>query len=334
MFDTIPPQSLPNTTLRLPLRPLELLRKRFAINPLLTLVGVVMCFTLIGALIGIVVDQRIITGVPAWVKPAKFAISIAIYAFTLLWLLTFIQGHRRLARSVANLIAIGMFVEMVIIVGQVIRGTSSHFNVGTPLDGALFSIMGTTITIVALLNVVVAILLLLQRMPDPVFAWSLRLGLLLFIAGMAVAFLMTMPTTAQMAAMHAGASRTIIGAHSVGVPDGGPGLPFLGWSTTGGDLRIPHFVGLHALQVLPLLGWLISRRRSSLLRRGYRVALVWTAGLSYLGLISLLTWQALRAQPLIVPDALTLQALAGLLGATALAVISIVTHARIRAATA
>jgi hypothetical protein len=310
---------------------LTLLRTCFTINPLLTLFGVAMIITSLGTLIGIVVDHRVITGVPAWVKPAKFAISLSIYSFTFLWLSTFIQGHKRLISTVTNIIAIAVIIEMVIITTQVVRGTTSHFNFSTPLDGALFSTMGISIVVFALMHVIVAILLLFQRIPDPAFAWSLRLGLLLFIAGMSVAFLMTQPTPMQMAAAHAGTHMTTIGAHSVGVPDGGPGLPFLGWSTIGGDLRIAHFVGLHALQILPLLGLWISRR-ANMLSMGHRVALVWTVGLSYLGLVGLLTWQALRAQPLIAPDALTLQALGSLLSATVLAIILIFAHAQARAA--
>ena len=328
MFSETLMQPSKETARRERLQPLALLRTCFAINPLLTLVGVLMCFTLIGTLIGIIVDHRVITGMPAWVKPTKFAISVGIYSFTFLWLLTFIQGHRYLIRGVTNIIAIGLFLEIVVIIMQVIRGTTSHFNFSTPFDAAAFSFMGGAIIIITMLNAVVAILLLFQRMPDPVFAWSLRLGLLLFVIGACVAFLMVLPTPAQMAAMHTGAPRTIIGAHSVGVADGGPGLPFLGWSTTGGDLRIAHFVGLHALQVLPLFGWWIARRRSSILCSRHRVALVWTVALSYLGLVGLLTWQALRAQPLMAPDALTWQALASLLSATALAVMIVIAHAR------
>src|SRR5215210_5050943 len=85
-----------------------------------------------------------------------------------------------------------------------------------------------------------------------------------------------------------------------------------GWSTTGGDLRVPHFVGLHGLQTLPLFGYLLALVAPAWLRTSYRVVLVWTAGLSYLCLIGLLTWQALGGQPVISPDARMLVALVAL----------------------
>jgi hypothetical protein len=115
----------------------------------------------------------------------------------------------------------------------------------------------------------------------------------------------------------------------VGVPDGGPGLPLVGCSTTGGDLRVGHFVGIHGLQVLPVVGWLLSRPSTAArLRRGHRVALTWLVGLGYAGLMALVIWQALRGQPLIAPDAATLLALVGLLGAIALAAGALVLHGR------
>jgi hypothetical protein len=132
---------------------------------------------------------------------------------------------------------------------------------------------------------------------------------------------MTQPTPDQMAALQAGGAPVEIGAHSVGVLDGGAGLPIVGWSTSGGDLRVPHFVGLHGLQVLPLLGLLVAQLSGSLtLRR--RTALIWIGGLSYFGVVALLTWQALRGQALLAPDAATWMALAGLGTATALSVVA------------
>jgi hypothetical protein len=304
--------------------PAALLRSVWRENKPLTLIGVLMLLTLAGTLVGILVDPRVITGMPAWVKPAKFAISLAIYAFTFLWLLTFVKGRRRLVAVATYVTAITATIEMVIIAGQAMRGVNSHFNTATSLDGMLFSIMGGAIVLLWLAGLLLAGLLLFQRLPNPVLAWGLRLGMLVALVGMGLAFLMTSQVTpAQAAALAEGRPALTSGGHSFGVADGGAGLPFVGWSTEGGDLRVAHFFGLHAMQALPLFVWLLLRFAPQLgMRR--QVALVWTAGLLYLGLTLLLAWQALREQPLIAPDGLTLAALAGLLAGTGIAALLIV----------
>lgn len=310
--------------------PRALLRRAWATNRPLTFVGVFMLLVLAGMLVGLLVDPRVITGAPAWLKPAKFAVSISIYCFTLLWLLSFVRGRRRVVAMVSGVVAVGLAVEEVIIGGQALRGTTSHFNVGTSLDGVLWGVMGFSVVLVWAATLVAAILLLVQRLPDPAFAWALRLGILLSLVGMGVAFLMTTPTAAQLAAAETGGAMPVAGAHSVGVEDGGPGLPVVSWSTTGGDLRVAHFAGLHALQIMPLVGFLIAGSRAGWLEAPCRVALVWTAGLSYLGLVLLLTWQALRGQPVIAPDAPMLGAL-GVLAFAGAGVASVVAlHARRR----
>jgi hypothetical protein len=311
--------------------PRMLLRQAWSTNWSLTLLGLVMLLILLVSLAGLVFDPRVITGAPAWLKPLKFAISITLYSATLLWLLTFVQGRRRLVQLVSIVTLASFLVEMVIVVGQVVRGTTSHFNFGTPLDEQLFNIMGMFVMVIWLMNLLAAVLLIIQRLPDPAFAWTLRLGLLLTLVGAGSGFLMTRPTPTQRAAIQADQPIAIVGAHSVGVEDGGPGLPLTGWSSTGGDLRVGHFVGLHALQAMPLVGWLLRRRRVRWMASGHRVALAWTAGLAYLGLILLLIGQALRGQPLLAPDAATLVAFGAWAGTTTLAVVAIVAHARGRA---
>jgi hypothetical protein len=307
------------------------LRRAWAADRPLTVAGLVMLGVLAATAVGLVLDPRVITGAPAWLKPAKFAISISIYSFTFLWLLTYVEGRRRLVRAASWVTAAAFVVEMAIIVWAAAMGTTSHFNVSTPLHAALWSTMGASIVALWLANLLAGVLLLTQRMADTAFAWSLRLGIAVSAAGMALAFLMTAPTGAQLDAARTGEGMTVAGAHSVGVADGGPGLPIVGWSTEGGDLRAAHFLGLHALQVLPLLGAVLTRFAPAWLRPGDRTALVWTAGLSYLGFVGLLTWQALRGQPLVGPDRLTLGALAVIVVATAVAAAAVLARARRRA---
>lgn len=316
--DVVTPAAEPRGALA---RPAALFRQCWEANAPITLLGVVMIGFTLAALAGLASDPRIIAGEPAWLKPFKFGVSIATYAFSIAWVLGFVHAQRpwiRKALRAFTWIVVGVVAaEITPITIQVIRGTRSHFNVETPFDSFLLGIMGVSITVLWAANLVLVVILLRQRFEDRAFGWSLRLALIITLIGMATGYLMTLPTPEQIASWEQGAPVTLIGAHSVGVPDGGPGLPVTGWSTEGGDLRIPHFVGLHALQVIPLAGGAISRRRR--LTPGQRLGLVWTVSLAYLGLVVLLTWQASREQPLLAPDALTLGAFAGLAAAALVA---------------
>ena len=301
----------------------DYLLKGWKANRPLTILGVSMFITLLFTLIAMVVDPKIITGQNAWVKPAKFAISICIYSFTLLWMLTFIKNRPRVVGFISWATIVGFIIEIVAIIGQVLRGTTSHFNNTTPFDDFVYSWMSYAIVAIWFCCFFVGIFLLFQKLYDPALAWSMRFGILIALIGMGVAFLMTMPTEQQVIQEEETGISLINGAHSVGVEDGSAGLPILGWSTEGGDLRIGHFVGLHGMQVLPLIGLMLS---SPMLvhhiRREGRILLVFIAGISYLLFMILLTWQALRGQSIIAPDRITIAFFFSLLLGTLLSIVA------------
>jgi hypothetical protein len=273
---------------------------------------------LAASLAGLALDPRTITGAPAWLKPAKFAISTAIYAFTLAWVFSYLSAWPRVRRIVSWTTASVFVLEVAIIDVQAWRGTTSHFNAGTPVDMALFATMGTAIVVQTLISILVAIALWRQRFANQALGWALRLGMVLTIVGAASGGLMTRPTPAQLAEVRATGHMPAAGAHTVGAPDGGPGLPATGWSRAHGDLRVAHFIGLHAIQVLPLIAFAIGRV-TPLERR--RVRLVSVSAGSYAGLFAILLWQALRGQSLIAPDTTTTVALVAWFVATAVAAV-------------
>jgi hypothetical protein len=267
----------------------------------LTATGLVMLGVLAAAGIGLAVDPRTITGAPAWLKPAKFAASIAIYTFTLAWVFSLLPDWTRTRRLVGWGTAAAMAVEIAIIAGQAFRGTTSHFNNATPLDAALFVTMGATIVVQTLSTIAVAVAIWRQPFADAALGTALRAGMILTIVGALSGGLMTRPTTEQLEAARAGQPMTIVGAHTVGAPDGGPGLPGTGWSTEHGDLRVAHFVGLHALQVLPFIALALRRRAGA----AVRVRLTRAAAISYAALFAIVLTQALRGRPVLAPDGLT-----------------------------
>src|SRR3954451_15509468 len=270
-------------------------QRRFEPKTLLTIGTGIAAVSLAIALVGLDVDPRSIQGAPAWLKPMKFGVSITLYLVTLRWMLSYIQGHRRLLLVTTGVMVATLVGEIVLIDLQVVRGTTSHFNKSTDFDSTVFNAMGGLVSMLFVATVIAAVLVLRRRGLDAGIAAGMRWGLLVSLLGMAEAALMIVNV-----GWDAG------GGHTVGAPDGGPGLPITDWSTLHGDLRIGHFVGLHALQVLPILAWLLASRTG--LDERTRARLLRVAAVGYVGLIALVTWQALRGQALLQPDAATLAA--------------------------
>jgi len=287
-------------------------------RPLVVFSAAMALWALVSA-VGLVVDDRVLVGAPIWAKPFKFAASFAAYGLTLAWMLAHLTRGRRTGWWAGNVVILTSVVEMAVITLQVVRGKRSHFNFATPLDTALFSAMGTTIIVLWAATLMIAILLLRTRIADRAAAWAIRGGVLIALVGAGLGFLMTLPSAEQQATGNLDTAE-VIGAHAVGVPDGGPAMPLTGWSTTGGDLRAPHFVGMHALQLIPLFLIalvLLAPRLARLRDANVRLRLVRVVTTGYAGLVALTTWQALRGQPLIHPDAATLIAAGVLLAAVA-----------------
>ena len=241
-------------------------------------------------------DEQTLDGAPVWDKPLKFFISTAIFALTYSWLSSFLVKGVRLVASAGWVILIGMTIELALITGVAATGRNSHFNVSTPLASTIWYTMAAFISIVLIATVVFTILILRDKSQK----WELRLGLGLgsmnTAIGMALAFVMTSPTANQLAN-----SQGIAGAHSVGVSDGGPGLPFLGWSIVAGDLRVGHFFGLHSIQVAAVLLAIAIA-----LPLHFRTPLLVVGNMTYLGFIALVTLQALQAESFSSPSVSTI----------------------------
>lgn len=267
-------------------------------KPLLVLAGGMGVLAVVAA-IGYFADPRRITGVPLWDKPLLFAISIGIYALTLSWLLGLLKRWRRAAWLIGTVVSVGLLIEMVIIVGAALADTTSHFNVSTPFAAAMWAVMAVSIVVVWSLGIPVAVMLFRTDLGDGARSLAIRSGVIVAFIGMGLAFLMTGPQPSQLSDY-----RGIVGAHAVGLADGGPGLPLVGWSTVGGDLRIPHFVGIHALQLIPLAALLLelaARRIPALRSADARRGVIWIIVALYAAMLGVLTGQALAGQSIVHP---------------------------------
>ena len=230
---------------------------------------------------GLLFDERTLMGINVWIKPLKFALSIGSYILTLGYLITLYPYSAIKKHIIRNATSITLLFEMAIIGFQAARGVQSHYNTSTYFDGILFQSMGFLIAV----NVLIMILFIID---------TLRLKLTTS-RGMRYAILMGW--TIMLFGSWAGGQMIAQMGHTVGMADGGEGLPLINWSTVAGDLRAAHFFGLHAIQIIPLFA--LGLKRLSALPSKWYVTSVLTFGLGYGSWIGFIFYQAKNGIPFI-----------------------------------
>lgn len=218
-------------------------------------------------------DQRQLMRINLWIKPMKFALSIAIYSLTWPLFLQYLP-FERIKKWFINFSVFALTFEMVCIATQAARGQLSHYNIAGLYNSLVFSLMGIVIASQTLFALYIGLQFFKVKavqMPSALL-WSIRLGIIM----------------AGIFAFEGGVMATRL-AHTVGASDGGPGLPFFNWSRIAGDLRIAHFMGLHALQIVPLFAFFTGFRNA-------RAVIIFAA--AYFVLVSLLLYNAMQGRPL------------------------------------
>lgn len=231
-------------------------------------------------LIGMMIDDRQLMGINIWIKPTKFALSGIIVLWTMGWYLLIYPFSEKSKNFISIAAASLMIIEIIIITGQAVRGVSSHYNTSSLLDGIAFGIMGGAIgmfTVIVFWFFIKSFSAKLE-LPNHM-KWSFRISWFTFLFASAI-----------------GGSMISQLGHNVGIADGGAGLPFLNWSTVGGDLRVAHFFGIHGIQIIPLAAFCFSKKiinntLTSIFSIGF--------ALLYLGWIAFTFYQAKQGHPLL-----------------------------------
>ncbi len=183
-----------------------------------------------------------VAGVNAWFKPFKFAVSIAVYCSTMAW---FCHEPPAFNITAFNWTNISLFTfEIVYIAVQAARGEGSHFNQTTPFHAMMFAAMGVAAVLIAIYGAYVGIMFFQSEFPNipEYYVWAIRLSIPIFFIFSLEGLLM-------------GARQT----HTVGMHEQTTFLPIFKWNMKEGDLRVAHFIGMHAIQIIPLASFYVLK---------------------------------------------------------------------------
>ena len=197
-------------------------------------------------------DMRLVYGVPVWLKPWKFSVSLGLHLASIAVFWRWLSPALRdgwTGGLLIRLLLVMSFFELFYMASQAALGQGSHYNVSTPYTQLMFQLMGIGAVILVTTTFIAGVSVL--RAPfdgNPVMRRAIGLGLVL----------------SGSLGMITGAALGANNSHLVGIAaDTANAVPLLGWSREVGDLRISHFFGLHALQILPVAGWIAARRMTA-----------------------------------------------------------------------
>lgn len=205
--------------------------------------GLICLVAAIGCLILTKTTQTQVWSVSAWFKPFKFLLSTTIFLWSMGWYLRYLNDTPSVVWYSWGMILLLNF-ENVYIIYQASRGELSHFNLSTPFKATMFSLMAFAAASISFWTAFMGLQFFSNKVSDlpEAYLWGIRLGILIF-------FFFSLQGFAMGARL----------SHTVGGLDGSEGLPVVNWSKKYGDLRISHFLGMHALQIIPLLSFYVLR---------------------------------------------------------------------------
>ncbi|MFM8700230.1 MAG: ABA4-like family protein [Hyphomicrobiales bacterium] len=253
-------------------------------EPILVWFSLILLLAMIPTAIAYGLDDRMLNGVNIWMKPLKFQLSLAVFGLTLVWLMPLASQAFRRGWG-GRLIVWGFIFPSLFEIGYIVwrasRGEASHFNIETPLASMFYSLMGVGAITIAATSLVLAYGIARKDAPyrPSVFRLAAIIGLVLSFVfatanGMAI-------------------SRNL--SHFVGQPPFDAGsIPIFGWSLAVGDLRVAHFLGLHAQQIIPLAGAVLAGMNVA---RDRLVLIAFSVAYAALTLFTFV--QALQGRPLV-----------------------------------
>jgi len=231
-------------------------------------------------------DPTQMNDISIWKKPLKFHVSLSVHVITLAILASLFSDVRRNSLGI-RLLAISSCIFIILETGvlnlQAARGVASHFNHSSNLDSLLYAFMGIGALILTWPAMALGVRFLLMK-PTGKITPGLKLGAGL---GLTLGFILTVALAGYMSMRS--------GGHWVEAPmTDANGLPIMGWSRQGGDLRVTHFFATHMMQVLPMIGYMADKYLST--SRLSPKTWVWLATLIGVAITLLTFWQAMSGR--------------------------------------
>lgn len=257
------PTTIPNSGLA---HPGIAWRTLYRDEPVLWISTAMLAAMMVPAFFAFLAEARTFNGINVWIKPLKFMSSAAIFLATLAIFVPFLDRADRARKSVNAaiwIISIFLILEILYITFRASRAEASHFNRDNALAVALYAWMGIAILIATVLSGWIGWLILKgkEKIASPELRYAIGIGL---VVGTALGSLTAVYMSAQ------------TGHWVGGVRNDAGGSFFFGWSRTGGDLRVAHFIGLHAMQGIPVVGWLVTLVSAAAVRPAVIVsAILW-----------------------------------------------------------